>query len=95
VKTVRASKALEALKTPVRELRAGYRQLTGPLRGLQVSVHQSRQQRRTHDEKPRHEGRSRPCIWQPEAATAILNAAGVVSLTLRAVAVAGRQVEVS
>jgi hypothetical protein len=34
VKTGGTSKALEALKSPMRRLRAGYRQLTGPLRGL-------------------------------------------------------------
>jgi hypothetical protein len=32
--TARSSTALAALKAPVRELRAGYRTLTGPLRGL-------------------------------------------------------------
>ena len=32
--TARTSTALDVLKTPVRELRAGYRKLTGPLRGL-------------------------------------------------------------
>lgn len=30
----RGSRALEVIKTPMRELRAGYRRLTGPLRGL-------------------------------------------------------------
>lgn len=35
---VRTSQALNVLKTPVRELRASYRELTGPLRGLPAAL---------------------------------------------------------
>ncbi len=38
MKPARASAKLEVLKSPVRELRAGYRQLTGPLRGLPAAL---------------------------------------------------------
>jgi hypothetical protein len=38
VTTLKASMGVEALKSPVRRLRAGYRELTGPLRGLPATL---------------------------------------------------------